>query len=64
MERAGEGPGGGKFKAIYIITSLGLIHTRHFCTQYCDIAIRKHFDFSIEQPQIKVLYVLLRAYLG
>jgi len=22
----------------------GLIHTRHFCTQYCDIAIKRYCD--------------------
>jgi len=34
---------------------LGLIHSRHFCTNYCDIALKIYFDFSqlisIEQPR-------------
>jgi len=27
--------------------NLGLIHTRHFCTQYCDKKIKRHFDKKI-----------------
>ncbi len=44
-------------------------------TQYCDITIKRYFDFSQEisvekpryalnEPQIKVIHVLLKAYLG
>jgi hypothetical protein len=28
------------------LSPLDLIHTKHFCTQYCDIAIKRYFDFS------------------
>jgi len=27
--------------------NLGLIHTRHFCTQYFDKKIKRHFDKNI-----------------
>jgi hypothetical protein len=52
-----------KFKALFEcplfhisdISNLGPIHTRHFCTQYSEIAIKRYLDFSqdisIEQPR-------------
>ncbi len=30
----------------YVDSRLGPTHTRHFGTQYCDIAINKYFDRS------------------